>query len=597
MSWSNNLYRMTDIGKDLDVFISYSRKDYKNENGILIEGNVITELKACFEKNSITYWIDEEGIYSGQAFAKVIARNIKKCKILIFVSSVKSNKSPWTSGEIATAVEYKKTIIPLRIDDSVYQEDIMIYLAKLDYIDYYANKEKGMRCLVDSILVYKKELEDERLAAWKIQQERERIERLEDEKRKCLIMEEKERKDQERLAAIALEKKRREEELSMVLNQILELEKSENELADKCDEIDKEKKKIERERALIHKQLVHLETRQRTLEMQIVGNNITTSQRINVEHNVIRDIFAIKKMGLYSLFNKIKNILFRNRVFKISVIIFLSLIGVPLLFFGIWLKWDEYKYSSRIPSSEQIPVASDLDSAKHDDVDTIAILVKPDSIVPSDVDSVYGISIPKDIIELQNLNIRLSKNDNKLHKITFAIMKCTGKGEVVDESYEYIRSLTSENGIYFGSIHYLDVKNDESGVQQANNFISRVGILGMRDLPPILELPLFTLNDASVVKQRCVEWINTITEYYGVKPILRVGKKEYYAFVKNWDLNVDNIFFNVREIPKEDKVKFRLLTFNSRLYNDTIPQNRGDKLLPTFIYKGTYEDFIKQFGE
>lgn len=587
--------------KELDVFISYSRKDYKNENGILIEGNVITELKACFEKNNITYWIDEEGIYSGKAFAKVIARNIKRCKIFVFVSSVSSNKSPWTSGEIATAVEYKKTIIPLRIDDSVYQEDVMIYLAKLDYIDYYANQEKGMRSLINAILIYKKELEDERLAALKIQQERERQERLEEEKRRRLIMDEKERKEQERLAAIALEKKRREQELTMILDQIYDLEKKENELESKLDEIDKERNNVERERILIHKQLGQLETRRKILEMQITGKDSTTFQRTFFENKEIRDIIDTTKMGLCSLFEIIRNISFKNRVSKKSVTIILLLIVVSLLFFLIKLIIDEYNNRSRIPSSEQIPVASYIDSTYYEDVDTTAILVKPDSIVPADVDSVYGIYISShkshQFKGIHNLNIRLSENDNKLHKITFAIMKCTGLGDTVDESYEYIRSLTSANGIYFASCHYLDKVSDKSGEQQAKNFISRVGVLRMRDLPPVLNIPRISLNDTSVVKRRCVEWINTITRNYGVKPILSVDEKDYLAFVKYWGLNVDNIILFGEKNAKEDKVKFRRLKNDYPLYNDTNLQDSIDNFWPTFVYKGTYGAFIRQFGE
>ena len=79
--------------KEIDVFISYSRKDYIDNTRTPLKGNVITELKNRFLEKGISFWIDEEGIYSGDAFAQIIARNIKKCKIFVFVSSINSNNS------------------------------------------------------------------------------------------------------------------------------------------------------------------------------------------------------------------------------------------------------------------------------------------------------------------------------------------------------------------------------------------------------------------------------------------------------------------------------------------------------------------------
>ena len=45
-----------------DVFISYSRSDYKNHDGDIIPNNVISKIKKILDENDITYWIDENGI-------------------------------------------------------------------------------------------------------------------------------------------------------------------------------------------------------------------------------------------------------------------------------------------------------------------------------------------------------------------------------------------------------------------------------------------------------------------------------------------------------------------------------------------------------
>lgn len=141
-----------------DVFISYSRRDYVDENNNEIPGNPISRLKEYLKKANVSYWFDKEGIIHGDQFASVIVKNIKQSRILLFVSSEHSNLSEWTCDEIATARTYKRKIIPFRIDESEYNETVMLYLAKLDYIDYTNNPTKSLEELVKSIQKYKLEL-------------------------------------------------------------------------------------------------------------------------------------------------------------------------------------------------------------------------------------------------------------------------------------------------------------------------------------------------------------------------------------------------------------------------------------------------------
>lgn len=133
-----------------DVFISYSRKDYVDESGDVIKGNIIEKIKNLLKDNGISFWIDEDGINSGDEFAHLIANSIKNSKILIFVSSENSNKSEWTRKEIATAISYKKKIIPFKCDDAPYDDSINFYISDFDYIAYH-NEEKSFKRLVSSI--------------------------------------------------------------------------------------------------------------------------------------------------------------------------------------------------------------------------------------------------------------------------------------------------------------------------------------------------------------------------------------------------------------------------------------------------------------
>lgn len=172
------------MNEKYDVFISYSRKDYVDENNNVIPGNIVSKVKDTLEKMKVKFWFDENGVYSGDEFAPMIARAIKNSEIFLFISSHNSNASDWTSNEIATAHAYKKKIIPFRVDDSVFNESVIIYIAKLDYIDYTKNQDKAIARLKESIESHlKQKAEQDRLAIEKKQKEEERLKRAQEKER------------------------------------------------------------------------------------------------------------------------------------------------------------------------------------------------------------------------------------------------------------------------------------------------------------------------------------------------------------------------------------------------------------------------------
>lgn len=134
-----------------DVFISYSRADYQDAEKNIIEGNVVSKIKKALDDNKISYWIDEDGIYSGDNFAPVIGRAIKESSVFVFVSSANSNSSQWVQNEVGVANHYRKPIIPIRLDESEYADNIVMYLTVLDFCEYYANQENALKKLVKAI--------------------------------------------------------------------------------------------------------------------------------------------------------------------------------------------------------------------------------------------------------------------------------------------------------------------------------------------------------------------------------------------------------------------------------------------------------------
>ena len=185
--------------KTYDVFISYSRKDYVDEKNNVIPGNEVSKIKEALTKAGITYWFDEDGVYAGDKFAKIIVRNIKASSIFVFLSTKNSNQSEWTANEISTAHMLGKKIIPVRIDDSVFHDDVILYIARLSRIDYFNNPDEGRRELIRSIKDY---LEDVKAAEMqKAVDEQRRKEELERQRRQ----QEEEKKRQARIEKIETE--------------------------------------------------------------------------------------------------------------------------------------------------------------------------------------------------------------------------------------------------------------------------------------------------------------------------------------------------------------------------------------------------------
>ena len=90
-------------------------------------------------------WIDKDGIESGDAFKKTILRAIKASRCVVFFSSANSNASDWTAKEIGVAVKNKIPVIPVRFDDSDYNEDVQFDLINLDFTDYSKPEERDQQ--------------------------------------------------------------------------------------------------------------------------------------------------------------------------------------------------------------------------------------------------------------------------------------------------------------------------------------------------------------------------------------------------------------------------------------------------------------------
>lgn len=118
--------------ENYDVFISYSR----------IDSGIADDIVQSLELMKLKCWIDRSGHYSGKNYKSEIVDKIRHSHIILFISSENSNKSENVIKEISVAVELRKHIIPVRIDQSSYADSIAYDLTGIDFIDYEREKDE-----------------------------------------------------------------------------------------------------------------------------------------------------------------------------------------------------------------------------------------------------------------------------------------------------------------------------------------------------------------------------------------------------------------------------------------------------------------------
>lgn len=101
------------------AFISYSTKNKDFADGI----------KSLLNKNGIETWMAPNDIPVGSKYAEVIGKAIKNCSCLILLLTNNSQNSTWVAKEVERAVNYKKVIIPVQLEDLVLNDEFEMYIS------------------------------------------------------------------------------------------------------------------------------------------------------------------------------------------------------------------------------------------------------------------------------------------------------------------------------------------------------------------------------------------------------------------------------------------------------------------------------------
>lgn len=114
------------------VFISYSSKDFLYVRGIV---ELLKSIGAA-------YWKAPEMIPAGSNYAREIPAAIRDCDVFLLVVSQASQKSIWVEKELDTAINHRKKILPIKLDDEPLNDLFKFYLNNVQMISYDVEREK-----------------------------------------------------------------------------------------------------------------------------------------------------------------------------------------------------------------------------------------------------------------------------------------------------------------------------------------------------------------------------------------------------------------------------------------------------------------------
>lgn len=101
------------------VFISYSSKNRDSADSV----------KNLLYKNNIDTWMAPHDIPVGSKYASVIGKSIKNCSCFLLLLTLDSQGSIWVAKEVERAINYKKTIIPIQLEDVILNDEFEMYIS------------------------------------------------------------------------------------------------------------------------------------------------------------------------------------------------------------------------------------------------------------------------------------------------------------------------------------------------------------------------------------------------------------------------------------------------------------------------------------
>ena len=133
------------IDSKREIFISYSRADE----------NIVSKIIQGLKTNGISdsnIFIDRN-IHGTTRFTNELAGAILNCKVVLFLVSKQSSTSDWVRKEVAFAIQNKKPVYPIYLDESKLDSELEFELIRVNSIkiDHY-NFNKSIAVIIDTLV-------------------------------------------------------------------------------------------------------------------------------------------------------------------------------------------------------------------------------------------------------------------------------------------------------------------------------------------------------------------------------------------------------------------------------------------------------------
>jgi hypothetical protein len=113
------------IAMAFDVFIAYTHPDKAFADATC----------AALEAAGIRCWIAPRDIHPGSDWTETIMDALRASRLMVLIFSSHANKSPYIQREVQRAIEDKKPVLPIRIDDATPKDWSAYCLATVQWLD------------------------------------------------------------------------------------------------------------------------------------------------------------------------------------------------------------------------------------------------------------------------------------------------------------------------------------------------------------------------------------------------------------------------------------------------------------------------------
>ena len=101
------------------VFISYSSINRENAD----------KIKNIFNRSGVDSWVAPDDIPAGSEYAGVINKAIKNCACFVLLLTRESMESQWVAKEVERAINYKKPVIPVQLEEVALTDQFELYIS------------------------------------------------------------------------------------------------------------------------------------------------------------------------------------------------------------------------------------------------------------------------------------------------------------------------------------------------------------------------------------------------------------------------------------------------------------------------------------